>query len=252
MKVENGVWRFDVAAILKGLRAGARIAVLVSPNNPTGAVMSKKDLQELSRGLEGCDGAIISDETYDRFNFQGEGEFLSPAALDGLKERTVVVGSFSKCLALAGWRIGYLHGPKTFVKEALKLQDSMMICAPVVSQVAAMAALKSGGVKVIEDRRRELLRRRDILRQGLSSIDSLHWLEPSGAFFAFPSLDDDLDDREVALSLLEKAHVAVIPGSAFGRHGRGHLRLSFGNVEAARLEEACRRVREFFQNELEN
>jgi len=245
MVVGDGRWRFDVPALVAAARNGARVIVLVTPNNPTGAVASPDELAALAAGLDGTGTAVITDETYDRFVF-GDEPFLSPVAVPGLTDRTVVVGSFSKSLALAGWRMGYLAAPAPVVAEARKLQDTMVICAPVPSQVAVAAALGPEGEVAIEAGRRELMDRCAVLRAALDGSSAIRWREPEGAFFAFVALNDGSDDAAAADELLERHHVAVMPGSAFGAAGKGHLRLSFGNVAGAELREAGRRLSAHF------
>jgi len=244
--VRENRWRFDVPALVAAARQGARAIVLVSPNNPTGARLADDELQELARGLDGTECAILSDETYECFVFDDKAH-ASPAAVDGLVERTLLCGTFSKSLGLAGWRIGFLAGPRAFVQEALKVQDTQVICAPVPSQIALIGALEDEELSEwLLRHRRELESRRKMLREGLETISDLQWREPSGAFFAFPRLAGDVDDRKICADLLEQEAVACLPGSAFGPSGRGHLRLSFGNVTTSRLEEACTRMARFF------
>ena len=246
MVVSDGTWRFDVPAIIKAAQEGARALVLVTPNNPTGAVATKEDYAALAKGLAHTDVAIITDETYDRFTLHDDGAYQSAAAVPGLQERTIVVGSYSKSFAMAGWRIGYMAAPKAVIDEALKLQDSIVICAPVISQVALGAALSEEGDKAVEAGRQELIKRRAALRSALDSLPALKWREPKGAFFVFLELTGDKDDDKVAHALLDELKVATLPGSAFGEAGRGHLRLSFGNVGCDLLVEAGKRMAAFF------
>jgi aspartate/methionine/tyrosine aminotransferase len=247
MKACGNHWSFDVEAICRAFDEGAEILVLVSPNNPTGAVITGGQLEQISVSAKRNDGVIISDETYDRFVFNPS-EFVSPASLPSLKDRVIVIGSFSKSLALAGWRIGYLAAPSSVIREALKLQDTLVICAPVISQIALEAALTDGCEETISAGLKELTDRRSILTTILGKIEAFRWFEPEGAFFAFPALVGDLDDRRIALDLLEKVHVAVMAGSACGASGKGHIRLSFGNVSAPQLEEACNRIEGYFNS----
>ena len=245
MKREGLHWSFDTDVICDAFDKGASILVLVSPNNPTGAVITKAQLEEISAAVKRNNGVVISDETYDRFVFE-PAEFVSPASMPSLKDSVLVIGSFSKSLALAGWRIGYLTAPPFVIKEALKLQDTLVICAPVISQIALEAALNGDGEDTILKGLKELNERKNVLSTILGKVDGLRWFEPQGAFFAFPGLKD-CDDKKVAIDLLEQVHVAVMAGSACGSGGKGHIRLSFGNVPVEQLKEACSRVARYFQ-----
>ena len=244
--VHQGTWRFDVDAIVRAAKNGARALVLVTPNNPTGAVATADDYEALAKGLADTDVAIITDETYDRFTLDEEWSYKSAASHPGLRDRTLVVGSYSKSFAMAGWRIGYLAAPASIIDEALKLQDALVICAPVISQVALEAALSEQGERAVEDGRQELMKRRDTLRSALASVSALQWREPLGAFFVFLELEGARDDEAVAHALLDEFKVATLPGRAFGDAGQGHLRLSFGNVGCDLLVEAGKRMSHFF------
>jgi len=248
MKIKDNKWTFDIEMMKKALDDGCEIVSLVSPNNPTGAVIAPSELEELLEAVVKNDGVIISDETYDRFVYSPS-EFVSPAALPDGQEHVIVIGSFSKSLALAGWRIGYLTAPSYVIDEALKLQDTLVICAPVVSQIALEAALNSDGEDLILKSLKEFEKRKDVLCNILSLVKGLDWYEPEGSFFAFLKINPTslggnkpFDDNNFVYDLLEKTGVAVMAGSACGIGGKGHIRISFGNVEIPQLTLAAQRI----------
>ena len=144
----DGRWKFDSEAIAREVNNGAQIVVLVSPNNPTGAIIDTEELLEIAQAVARNSAAIISDETYDRFVYEPH-SFVCPAALEQLRDHVLTIGSFSKSFALAGWRIGYLSGPVEVIREALKLQDTLIICAPVVSQYALGGAIDGDGEEAL-------------------------------------------------------------------------------------------------------
>jgi aspartate/methionine/tyrosine aminotransferase len=234
-------FRFDIDAVADALTPRTRVVVLVSPGNPTGAVIDDASLEQLTdlcaqRGLW-----LVSDETYDLLTFPGA-HHRSPATL--ARDHVVVIGSFSKVFGLAGWRIGYLLGPAWLVDEAIKAQDSVVVCAPVPAQLAALGAL--GQVDDFARKARAvLLERRDTL---LSILGDLAWLTPTvpeGATFTLANLGEGADDVALCRDLVIRAGVVTVPGSAFGPRGAGWVRFSFGNLPVDQLREAGARLRQF-------
>ena len=223
---------------------GARAVVLCSPNNPTGTVYDPAELARLARELAARDIALLVDETY-RHLVYGEARYFNPAALPEAHDTVITVGSFSKSYSLTGWRVGYMVAPALFVEEAIKVQDTMIICAAVVAQKAALGALQEGPEFIVA-RRAALDRRRRLLAQGLAAIPSLHWQPTEGAFFAFVRVEGCTDSLQLAMDVLGQAHVVTIPGGLFGPAGEGYLRLSYGSVEEEELVEACGRMGRFF------
>jgi aspartate/methionine/tyrosine aminotransferase len=217
------------------------MVVLVSPGNPTGAVIDDASLERLTtvcaeRGLW-----LVSDETYDLLTFPGV-RHRSPATLT--RDRVVVLGSFSKVFGLAGWRIGYLLGPDWLVEEAVKVQDTVVVCAPVPAQRAAL-----GGLSDVDDftrhARATLLERRDTLLEILRSLDWVTPMVPDGATFTLARLDDGVDDVALCRDLVTRAGIITVPGSAFGPRGAGWIRFSFGNLPTDQLREAGQRLHAF-------
>lgn len=226
------------------LDTGARALVVVSPNNPTGAVYQPSELQRIGPALASRGISIISDETYRHFTYEGAQHF-SLASVREIRNLVITIGSFSKSFSMTGWRVGYLIAEPSFVQQALKIQDAMLVCAPVISQKAALGGLAEPSETI--ERRREILdQRRRSLIDRLSQIPQLTWRPNPGAFYAFVRADRCTDSVQLATHILETAHVVTAPGSVFGRTGEGHLRLSYGSVELADLEEACVRLARYF------
>jgi len=220
-----------------------RAVVLCTPSNPTGAVIAADDLAVIVRELSSRGIVLICDETYLHFIF--DGSHASAAAMPHWRETVIVVGTFSKSFAMTGWRVGYLIADPLICDEAIKLQDAMIICAPVVSQIAVEAAIREDW-NYMESFRGELLRRRSTLSDGLAAIPGLTWTPTAGAVFAFVRVENCHDSRALADALLDRAHVVTIPGAAFGRSGEGFLRLSYGAASVEELTDACGRLRQFF------
>ncbi|WP_298666670.1 aminotransferase class I/II-fold pyridoxal phosphate-dependent enzyme [uncultured Methanofollis sp.] len=204
---------------------GKTKAVLLNfPSNPTGGVMTRDDYRAIADILVDHDLLLISDEVYSELTY--EGTHCSPASLPELRDRTITLNGFSKAYAMTGWRIGYLCAPPEISDAALKIHQYVMLCAPVMGQIAAYAALRQG-----EQDKNEMVReyrlRRNLFVEGLNRI-GLRCHMPQGAFYAFPSVEvTGLTDEEFAERLLKEQKVAVVPGSAFGESGRGHIRCSY-------------------------
>jgi aspartate/methionine/tyrosine aminotransferase len=237
---EAARFRFDIDAVQRAIGPRTRCVVLVSPGNPTGAVAPRAFVQDLcalcrERGLW-----LISDETYDMLTF-APAEHWSPARVDD-HERVIVLGTFSKMFAMAGWRLGYFYAHEQVVDEAFKVQDALVVCAPVPAQHAVLAALPN-----LEDYVArlgcELRRRRDALLEALTDGSVVMPIPPEGATFALARIRGGGDDVAFCESLLEQTGVVTVPGSAFGVRGAGMLRLSFGNQPVNRIVEAGERLR---------
>jgi len=211
------------------------------PNNPTGAVMRKEDLEPIADLVIDHDLTLISDEVYSELTY--EGHHTSPASVGDLWERTITLNGFSKAYAMTGWRIGYLCAPRAICDAALKIHQYIMLCAPVMGQVAALEALRSAE----DDKNRmvdEYRLRRNMFVSGLCRV-GLPCHVPEGAFYAFPSIrDTGLSDTEFAERLLLKEKVAVVPGSVFGKGGEYHLRCAYA-VSRKALSEALERMERF-------
>ncbi len=217
-------------------------AILIgSPANPTGAVQTRADLTALVELAERHDLYLISDEIYARLTYTGAHTCLS--ALPGARERTVLLGGFSKAHAMTGWRVGYLCAPRPVADLCLRMHQYTMLCAPHVSQLAAVEALQAGADDVAE-MVSDYDRRRRVFVKGLREI-GLDCPEPGGAFYAFPSIrSTGLDSETFAERLLHTHRVAVVPGSVFGAPGEGHIRCSYATALPL-LEEALERMATF-------
>jgi aspartate/methionine/tyrosine aminotransferase len=222
-----------------------RALVVVSPNNPTGAVYDPEELERIIHFAASRGVVTIFDETYQAFLYNGA-HHLSLGSIPEARTHVITVGSFSKTFSLAGWRVGYLIAEPDFVQQAIKVQDGMLVCAPVISQKAALGALQTPEDELAR-RRAVLSERRQLLAQRLAEIPGLYWHPTDGAYYAFVRVEDCLDSIALAWDLLERAHLSVVPGRIFGQTGEGFLRLSYGSVETSDLEAACGRLAEYFE-----
>ena len=225
------------------LTTRTRALVLCTPSNPTGAVIAADDLAVIVGQLSSRGIALICDETYLHFIF--DGRHASAASMPNWRENVIVVGTFSKSFAMTGWRVGYLLADPRICDEAIKIQDAMIICAPVVAQIAVEAAIREEW-NYMGSFHGELLRRRSALADGLAAIPGLTWSRTAGGFFAFVRVENCRDSRALAEAILDRAHVVTVPGAAFGRSGEGFLRLAYGAASVEEITEACGRLRQFF------
>ncbi len=214
--------------------------ILSYPNNPTGAALSKKDLEEIAEVATEHDLIVISDEIYDKLTYEGEHTCFS--SLNGMEERTILLNGFSKAYAMTGWRIGYAAGNKAIIEAMMKIHQYIMLCAPITAQMAAIEALRCDDET---DRMvNEYNRRRRLMVAGLREL-GLSCFEPKGAFYTFPSIEDTgLTSEEFAERLLMEEKVVVIPGSVFGDCGEGFIRCSYA-VSQYELKEALERMGRF-------
>ena len=211
------------------------------PANPTGTVMSREELSQIAHLAKKHNLLAISDEVYARLVYEGEHTCFS--SLPHMKERTILLGGFSKAYAMTGWRIGYAAGPADLIQAMTKVHQYTMLCAPIVSQMAALEALKNGE-DLVAEMAAEYDRRRHLIVQGLRQI-GLPCPDPPGAFYAFPSIrPTGLSSEDFAQELLMEEKVAVVPGSAFGTCGEGHIRCCYA-VSPTDIEEALNRMARF-------
>lgn len=231
----------DPAAVRAAITPKTKAILVGYPNNPTGAVASRAGLMEVIQIAEEHDLILISDEIYDRLIY-GEPHVCVPA-LPGGRERTILIGAFSKDYAMTGWRIGYTAGPKDLMQGLGRVHQYTIMCAPTTAQAAAVAALRECDEDVMA-MRQEYDRRRKLIVGGLNQI-GLPTFEPKGAFYAFPKISvTGLDDDTFANRLLQEEHVAVVPGNAFGSGGEGFVRCSYA-TSYEKIEEALRRIEKF-------
>jgi aminotransferase len=225
------------------LSSRTRAVVLCNPSNPTGASIDPEEGRRIVSELARRDIVVFSDETYLHFVYGGV--HWSAASAPGWRRNVVVVGTFSKSFGMMGWRVGFMLADSFVCGQAVKIQDAMIICAPAISQMAALAAVRDDW-HYPHSFHGELLQRRDALADGVRMIPQLHWTPTNGAFFGFVRVEGCSDSTALAASILEKAHVVTIPGSAFGRSGEGHLRLSYGSASVADVIEALQRIGRYF------
>ena len=238
---EDG-FRLRADALKAAITPRTKLLIMPFPNNPTGAVMEREDLEAIAEVLRGTDIMVLSDEIYAELNY-GLQNHVSIATLPGMAERTVVVNGFSKTYAMTGWRLGYACGPAPIIKIMTKIHQSAIMSAPTTSQYAAITALKDCDGE-IERMRNEYNMRRRLVVKSFNDM-GLSCFEPRGAFYAFPCIKSSgMTSEEFCTKLLEQKHVAIIPGNAFGVSGEGYARVSYA-YSVEHLMEALRRIREF-------
>ncbi|NQE04496.1 Aromatic-amino-acid aminotransferase 2 [ANME-1 cluster archaeon GoMg1] len=216
--------------------------ILSYPNNPTGAALSIKDLEEIADVVTEHDLLVISDEVYGKLTYDGKHTCFS--SLNGMKDRTILLNGFSKAYAMTGWRLGYAAGNKDIIEAMMKIHQYIMLCAPITAQMAAMEALRTNDE--MEQMVSEYNRRRRLMVEGLREI-GLSCFEPKGAFYTFPSIENTgLTSEEFAKRLLLEEKVVVIPGSVFGASGEGFIRCSYA-VSQYEIKEALKRMGRFLE-----
>ncbi|HEY8200117.1 MAG TPA: aminotransferase class I/II-fold pyridoxal phosphate-dependent enzyme, partial [Actinomycetota bacterium] len=202
-----------------------RLVILNSPNNPTGGALDRDDLEAIAEVLGGRDVFVLSDEVYWAMRYGSE--HVSPAAAEGLRERTILLDGCSKTFAMTGWRLGFALLPPPLVEPVTRLVVNSVSCTAAFVQMAAVAALE-GPDAPVEEMVAELGRRRELMLAGLRALPGIACADPAGAFYAFPDVRSlEASSADVASWLLERAGVACLPGTAFGPFGEGHLRLSY-------------------------
>ncbi len=223
LKAENE-FRLTPEQLEAAITEKTKILVLPYPNNPTGAVMEREDLEKIAEVIKKHDIFVLSDEIYSELTYLEN--HVSIASLPGMKERTIVINGFSKSHAMTGWRLGYACGPELIIKQMLKIHQYAIMCAPTNSQYAAVEALKNGDPDVAKMREEYNGRRRYLLHRFKEM--GLECFEPFGAFYMFPCIKEfGMTSEEFVTELLQAQRVAVVPGTAFGDCGEGYLRISY-------------------------
>ena len=240
LKAEND-FRLTAEQLEAAITPKSKLLVLPFPNNPTGAVMEKKDLEAIAEVIEKYDLFVLSDEIYSELTYLEN--HVSIASLPGMWERTIVINGFSKSHAMTGWRLGYACGPSEIIRQMLKIHQFAIMCAPTTSQYAAVAAMRDGD-KDVEMMREEYNQRRRFLMHRFKEM-GLDCFEPFGAFYVFPCIKEfGMTSDEFATELLKSKKVAVVPGTAFGDSGEGFLRISYA-YSIDDLKAALERIEEF-------
>lgn len=236
-------FRLRVEDLTKAYTPEAKLLVLSYPNNPTGAIMSREDLLPIADFVAKHDLLVLADDIYSDLTY--DGTHVSFASLPGMHDRTLFVSGFSKSYAMTGWRIGYVAGHKDLISGMTKIHSFTMLCAPIMGQFAALEALRSAS-----EARDEMVtaydRRRRLMVHGFRQM-GLDCFEPLGAFYVFPDISKtNLTSEEFAEQLLKEELVAVVPGTAFGPSGEGHIRCSYA-YSTEQLQEALKRIARFVQ-----
>ena len=240
LKAENE-FRLTAEELEAAITPKTKLLVMPFPNNPTGAVMEKKDLEAVAEVIKKHDLFVLSDEIYCELTYLEK--HVSIASLPGMRERTIVVNGFSKSHAMTGWRLGYAYGPAEIIKQMLKIHQFAIMCAPTTSQYAAVEALKNGDEDVAMMREQYDARRRYLMERFKEM--GLECFEPFGAFYVFPCIKEfGMTSDEFANRLLQTKKVEVVPGTAFGDSGEGFIRISYA-YSLDDLKIALERVEEF-------
>lgn len=242
LKAENE-FRLTAKELQEAITEKTKILILPFPNNPTGAIMEQKDLEEIAKVCIENDIYVISDEIYGELSYKEK--HISIASIAGMKERTILINGFSKAYAMTGWRLGYACGRKEIIEQMVKIHQYAIMCAPTTSQYSAVEALKKGDedVKLM---RESYNQRRRFLMNAFKEM-GLECFEPYGAFYVFPSIKEfGMTSEEFAIKFLEEEHVAVVPGTAFGDSGEGYLRISYA-YSIENLKCAMERLKRFIE-----
>ena len=238
---EKDQFRLTREKLLEKITDRTKILVLPFPNNPTGAIMEREDLEAVAQIVEEKDLFVISDEIYAELTYRKK--HVTIASLPGMRERTVLINGFSKAYAMTGWRIGYACAPAPILKQMLKIHQYAIMCAPPTSQYAAVEAVKNGDSDIEEMKRSYDERRRYLLKEFRSL--GMDCFEPYGAFYMFPCIKRfHMTSEEFATRLLREEKIAIVPGTAFGDCGEGYLRVSYA-YSLEDLKRAIRRIRRF-------
>ena len=240
LKAEND-FRLTAEELLNAITPKTKVLILPFPNNPTGAIMEREDLEKIAKICIEKDIYVMSDEIYGALTYKGK--HVSIASLEGMKDRTILINGFSKAYAMTGWRLGYACGPSDIIKQMTKIHQFAIMCAPTTSQYAAIEALRNGDDDV-RLMRGAYNQRRRFLMNAFKEMN-LECFEPYGAFYVFPCIKEfGMTSEEFATKFLEEERVAVVPGSAFGESGEGFLRISYA-YSIENLKEAMTRLARF-------
>ena len=240
-KAENG-FRLTAEQLEEKITENTKLLILPFPNNPTGAIMERNDLEAIAEVIRRHDLMVLSDEIYSELTYNGK-KHVSVAEIDGMRERTVVINGFSKAYAMTGWRLGYALGPAEIISMVTKLHQFCIMSAPTTAQYAAIEALRNGDDDIAMMCEQYDMRRRLVV--GTLNEMGLSCFTPEGAFYAFPCIrSTGLSSEEFCTRLLQAKHVALVPGSAFGESGEGYVRLSY-SYSIKHLKEALKLIKEF-------
>lgn len=242
---ETTGWTLELDKFSKAITQKTKAILFCNPNNPTGTIYGREQLTGLAELAKKHNLFIISDEVYKDFIYETGEKTFSLAEIPEIRQRVIRTFSFSKSYAMTGWRVGFIHSDESVIKEILKVHDCLVTCAPVISQYAALGALETGE-SAVADFKEHYRRRRDLTCSRLDQLNKfLHYIKPNSSYFVFPKILNCQDSLSLSLEILEKVQVAVVPGTAFGPNGQGHIRLSFGRTED-QINLAFDRLEKFF------
>lgn len=242
---EENEFRLTAQELEDAITPKTKLLVLPFPNNPTGAVMERKDLEAIAEVVKKHDLFVLSDEIYAELTYLEGQDHVTIASLPGMRERTVLINGFSKAYSMTGWRLGYACAPKVILEQMLKIHQYAIMCAPTTSQYAAVEAVRNGDADVA-GMREEYNGRRRYLMHRFREMD-LKCFEPYGAFYAFPCIQEfGMSSEEFATRMLQEEKVVVVPGTAFGDCGEGFLRISYA-YSLDSLKEALDRMESFIR-----
>lgn len=238
--LEKNGFKVDEEDVISQITKKARMMIVNSPNNPTGAVLSHGDLARLAKLAEERDMLVISDEVYEKITYDDARHFCL-ATFPGMRERTLVVGSFSKTYAMTGFRVGYVYGPKALISPMMLVHQYCVACVDGPAQYAALEALR-GPQAFVTEMVSEFDRRRRLLHSGLNEIEGFRCSLPKGAFYIFANIEGFwMPSEKLAELLVSQGRVVTVPGSAFGKRGEGYLRFSYATAYE-KIEEALNRI----------
>jgi aspartate/methionine/tyrosine aminotransferase len=243
--IEEEGWAFSIKNFEQKISSHTKAIFFCNPNNPTGTIYTKKQLLALAELAKKHNLYIITDEVYKDFIYTDE-EFFSLAQVPELRKRIIRIFSFSKSHSMTGWRVGFVHSDSAIIKEILKIHDSLITCAPVVSQYAALGALETDE-NIIDYYNQRYLKRRKLICDRLDNLKNVFsYQKPNSSYFVFPKYNLEKDSKTFSIDLLEKALVTVVPGVAFGPNGEGHVRMSFGRTSDD-INKAFDRMEKYFK-----
>ena len=243
--IEDEGWAFSIKNFEEKINSHTKAIFFCNPNNPTGTIYTKKQLLALAELAQKHNLYIITDEVYKDFIYTDE-KFFSLAQIPKLRKRIIRIFSFSKSHSMTGWRVGFVHSDSNIIKEILKIHDSLITCAPVVSQYAALGALEMDK-NITKFYNQKYLKRRKLICDRLDNLKEIFsYQKPNSSYFVFPKYNLKKDSKTFAIELLENAKVTVVPGVAFGPNGENHIRLSFGRTSED-INKAFDRIDKYFK-----
>ena len=240
---EENDFMLDIRDLRKSLTEKTKVIILNSPNNPTGSVLNQETLNGIAQIARERDLIVLSDEVYKGILYDGE-EYHSIVSSENMRERTVIINSFSKEYAMTGWRVGYAAGPEEIIGSITKLQENVAACAAMPCQYAALEALQ-GSSDYKQYMVKQYKQRRDVIVERINKIPGMSCRKPKGTFYAFINIEElGMKSEEFANRLLESKQVVVVPGTAFGDSGEGYIRISYATSLEV-IEKGLNRIEEF-------